>query len=184
MPQAPDLQDVREACLAFPGRFKTLHLATLGRDGEPEASYAPYVADQGRYYVFLSELARHTSNLRESGRCSVLFIESEDEAKHLFARQRLTLLCQARVCARDDRRFEAVMDAFTQRFGRFMDVIRPLQDFHLFELQPLQGAYVAGFARAYTLGGDDLGELRHRNDAGHRTPDGAASQRLQEELAP
>jgi len=184
MPHAPDLQDVREACLAFPERFKTLYLATLGRDGDPEASYAPYVADQGHYYVFLSELARHTANLRESGRCSVLFIESEEQARHLFARQRLTLLCQARVCERDGERFERVMKAFTQRFGRFMDVIRPLQDFHLFELQPLQGAYVAGFARAYTLGGSDLGELRHRNETGHRSPDDTARQRLQEELAP
>ena len=58
-----DLTAVREACRAFPARFQTLQLATVSADGLPEASYAPFVADQGRYWVYLSDLARHTANL-------------------------------------------------------------------------------------------------------------------------
>ena len=51
------LGDVRLACQHFPARFQTLQLGTVAADGQPEASYAPYVADQGRYYVYLSRLA-------------------------------------------------------------------------------------------------------------------------------
>lgn len=179
-----DLSAVRDACRALPARFQTLHLGTVSANGQPEASYAPYVADQGCYYVYLSRLARHASNLRETPRASVLFIEGEEQAKHVFARERLTLACTVTECPRDTLRFEAVLNLFDQRFGKFMQVIRPLQDFGLFELKPVSGSYVAGFARAYVLDGEDLGHIRHRNDEGHQIPSREAEKRLNEELVP
>ena len=168
--------DVRLACQQFPARFQTLQLGTVAADGQPEASYAPYVVDRGRYYVYLSRLARHASNLRETPRASVLFIEGEAEAKHLFSRERLTLACAVTEITRATPRFDAVLDMFDQRFGKFMQVIRPLQDFGLFELKPVSGSYVAGFARAYVLDGEDLGHIRHRNDEGHQSPNREAEQ--------
>lgn len=182
MTPQPDLSGVRDACQAFPRRFLSLNLGTVSADGQPEASYAPYVADQGRYYVYLSSLARHAANLRSVPKASVLFIEGETEAKQVFARERLTLACTVNECPRDTPRFEAVLDLFGERFGKFMQVIRPLQDFGLFELQPISGSYVAGFARAYVLDGTDLGHIRHRNDEGHLSPNGEAQRRLNEEL--
>lgn len=183
MTQDTHLSDVREACRAFPDRFQTLHLGTVSADGQPEASYAPYVADQGHYYVYLSSLARHAANLRATPRASVLFIEGEEQARQVFARERLTLACAVTESPRDTPRFNAVMDLFDQRFGKFMQVIRPLQDFGLFELRPLSGSYVAGFARAYVLDGADLSHIRHRNDEGHQSPNADATQRLSEALA-
>lgn len=170
MSKDSSLDEVRQACRAFPDRFHTLHLATVDTEGQPEASYAPFVADAGHYWVYLSSLARHTRNLRDTARASVLFIEGEAEASHLFARERLTLACHAQEHVRGTPRFETVLDLFGERFGPFMQVIRPLQDFGLFKLQPVSGSYVAGFARAYTLSGDDLGDIHHRNDQGHQRP--------------
>lgn len=184
MTNTTDLLLIREACRAFPQRFKTLYLGTCAGTGQPEASYAPYVADAGKYYVYLSDLARHSGNLRETPQCSVLFIEPENEARHLFARERLTLRCNAREYERGSARFEEVLDHFQARFGKFMEVIRPLQDFRLFELAPVSGSYVAGFAKAYALDGEDLCDIRHRQEQGHRSPDAATAQRLSEELNP
>lgn len=184
MTKTADLHLIREARRAFPQRFKTLYLGTCASNGQPEASYAPYVTEANQYFVYLSDLARHSGNLRDNPRCSVLFIEPENEAKHLFARERLTLSCSARECERGSARFEAVLDQFETRFGKFMEVIRPLQDFRLFELTPVSGSYVAGFARAYALDGQDLGEIRHRQEQGHRSPDAASANRLSEELNP
>lgn len=170
MSEESSLAEVRQACRAFPGRFQTLHLATVGADGQPEASYAPFVSDGERYFVYLSSLAKHSRNLRETARASVLFIEGEADAGHLFARERLTLACGVQEHARGTPRFETVLDHFGERFGQFMQVIRPLQDFGLFELLPVSGSYVAGFARAYTLDGTDLGRVRHRKEQGHQGP--------------
>jgi heme iron utilization protein len=162
MSKDTEMHQVQEACRAFPSQFQTLHLGTVSAQGLPEASYAPFVADAGRYYVYLSELARHTANLRCNGRASVLFIESEAQAKQVFARQRLTLACTALEYPRATAPFERVLDRFEQRFGKLMEVIRPLSDFHLFELTPTSGTYVAGFARAYALDGASAPPQRAR----------------------
>lgn len=175
MTPQPDLNEVLREAQAFPARFQTLHLATCNASAEPEASYSAYVEHEGSYYVYVSELSPHTTNLAESGRCSVLFIESEAETKHLFARRRLTLQCRASECRRDSASFELVMDMFTEKFGGFMSMLRKLEDFHLYQLHPVSGGYVAGFAKAYTLTGEGLSLIRHRQEQGHRSPDKATA---------
>ncbi len=175
MSQSPDLNAVIDECRKFPGQFQSLHLATCNVLGEPEASYTTYVEHEGSYYVYTSELSAHTANLAAWGRCSVLFIESEAQAKHLFARRRLTLQCTAIECHRESLEFEQLMDMFVQKFGSFMAMMRKLADFHLYRLRPQSGAYVAGFAQAYTLTGDGLGEIKHRKEQGHRSPDKATA---------
>lgn len=175
MRHAPDLNAVMDECRKFPGHFQSLHLATCNSAGEPEASYATYVEHEGYYYIYISELSAHTANLAASGCGSVLFIESETEAKHLFARRRLTLQCRAVECRRDSPEFEPLLDMFVQKFGNFMGMMRKLSDFHLYQLRPISGGYVAGFAQAYILEGDGLCEIRHRQEQGHRSPDKATA---------
>lgn len=167
MSNTPELQNVLEESQHFPQQFNSLLLATVNASGRPEASYAPYIKDHGNYYIYVSELSAHTANLSGAARCSVLFIENEAQAKHIFARQRLTLDCSASEVERNSARFNEVMGLFRETFGGFMDMLSGLQDFHLFALTPEQGNYVAGFARAYRLGGDDLSLIQHRNDQGH-----------------
>lgn len=164
-----DLERTLENARHFPAQFQTLHLATCNNTGIPEASYAAYVEYEGSYYIYISELAKHCSNLKENAHASVLFIESEAETKHPFARQRLTLSCTASECERDSQEFEIVMAKFSEKFGNFMDMIARLSDFHLYQLTPEQGNFVAGFAKAFTLTGNDLANITHRNEQGHYT---------------
>ena len=175
--RASKLDAVLEECRQFPEQFHSLHLATCNLQGEPEASYAVYLAEAGDYYVYTSELAVHTANLASSGRCSVMFIENETEAQHLFARRRLTLQCSATECPRDSAAFSVLMDKFINRFGNFMEVLRTLTDFHLYRLHPLRGSYVGGFAKAYSLSGEQLAEIRHRTDK-HRSTDASVAAAL------
>lgn len=164
----PDLAKVYEECRDFHHQFETLLMATCNAQGEADASYAPYIEHLGDYYVYVSELAVHTPNLQRKPQCSVLFIEEESQAKNIFARRRLTLNCQAQVIARNSEAFEQILSLFTIKFGKFMEMLKNLKDFHLFKLHPEKGAYVAGFAQAYTLEGEGLAQIRHRNEVGHR----------------
>lgn len=175
MSQPPDLNLVLAECKQFPSNFETLYIASCNAAGEPEASYAAYIEQDGCYYIYTSELSAHTNNLAETGRCSVLFIESETDAKHLFARRRLTLQCRAIECRRDCAEFESLMKRFVEKFGNFMGMLRKLDDFHLYQLRPESGAYVAGFAQAFTLSGEGLSEINHRKEKGHRSPDMATT---------
>lgn len=172
------LQSIGAEAMAFKSQFQSLQLATSNAQGLPEASYAAYVEQENKFYIYVSELATHCANLRDTGRCSLMFIESEQEAAHLFARKRLTFQCSAQEVSRESTKFEAVMALFYEKFGKFMDVISKLTDFHLIELTPVQGSYVSGFAKAYHLNGQDLMQVTHRNDQGHTAPDKTAQQAL------
>jgi putative heme iron utilization protein len=181
MQETQKLQAVGSEANAFHRQFQSLQLATVSAAGMPEASYATFVEHEHHFYIYVSELAAHCANLQQQGRGSVMFIESEQQASHPFARKRLVLQCTAQEVPRDSATFTQVMDKFHDKFGQFMDVIARLTDFHLYALTPVEGSYVAGFAKAYRLTGQDLSEVAHRNEQGHRPPD-KASQAAMDEL--
>ena len=136
-------------------------MATVDETGEPEASYAPFVRDEGlRFYVYLSELARHTNNLLVTGKASLLWLGEESNGGNPFARRRLVLRCGATRVDRDCAEWASAVARLQQRFGGTMALLRQLGDFHLFRLQALAGTYVLGFGRAYTLSGECLATMQ------------------------
>jgi putative heme iron utilization protein len=150
-------RDTLRECQDLIAALKTLHLATVNAAGEAEASYAPFVARDGFcFFLFLSDLAQHTANIRRSGRASVLLVEAEASAPNVFARRRGVFQCQAELIARDDSRWPGLLAVFEAKFGDIMDVLRSLQDFNLFRLKALEGSYVRGFGQAYRLGKDQM----------------------------
>ena len=169
---APDLANLAAEARAFLARFQTLLMATVSADGAPEASYAPFVRpDDNCFYVYVSGLSRHTSNLNASGRVSVLFIEDERDVKQLFARTRLTFDCRAELIGRETERWQAIMDMFQDRFGNVIELIRPLTDFKLFRLRPQTGIYVKGFAQAYRVNDATIENIEHiRDSTGNTKP--------------
>jgi putative heme iron utilization protein len=168
MKTVPDLQQVLAESRQFPALFESLHLASCDAAGLPRP-VMPLPRACGRLLDLYQRAVGPHGQPGRHGRCSVLFIESEAQAQHLFARRRLTLQCTAHEHERGSERFE-LMDGFEARFGPF-SMLRRLGDFHLYALHPHSGSYVAGFARAYTLQGEDLGEIAHRREQGHRSPD-------------
>lgn len=149
--------DIRAEVRTLIDQRRTLHLATQGKDGEPEASYAPFICDEaGRFYIFVSELTRHTRNLLAHPRLSVLLIEPEAEAQQVFARKRVTYECIAEVVPREDAEWADRLAAFEARFGPVIDMLRSLQDFVLFRLVPQRGTFVKGFGQAYTIDADTI----------------------------
>lgn len=164
----PSLSEILQEARQFHEAHDSLLMAT-SRQNEPVATYAPYVIDdQGRFYIYVSELSAHTPNLMENPRASLLFIEDESKAQHLFGRKRVTYTCAAEPVARDSDSFAMIMDRFKDKHGKFMDMMREMRDFHLFRLTPEHANYVRGFAQAYEFHGDGLQDIRHVNDKGHR----------------
>lgn len=159
--RAIDLEQVAADCREFAQQFQTVQLATASTAGVPEASYAPFYREGRDFYVFLSELSRHARNLLENPRASLLLIENEGDAANLFSRRRLVYQCTCQEVERGGERFEQKMDAFQAKFGNMIGLLRELGDFHLYRITPVTGTYVAGFAKAYELVGEDLGEVRH-----------------------
>lgn len=166
--QAIDLNLVYQEYEQLSQIFDSLLMATVSEEGVPDASYAPYVQSKEDYYVFISELSIHTGNVSKTGQVSVLFIENEDKAQHLFARKRVTLQCETGEIGRGTEQYKNIMTLFSDKFGKFMRLLEENRDFHLYRIRPLKGAYVAGFGRAFKIEGDNLQQIRHVNDMGHK----------------
>lgn len=167
-----DLDAVYKELQLFRAAFSTLSMATCGPDGEPDASYAPYLEVDGDFYVFVSALSTHTANLIETGRVSVLFIEEEATAVHPFVRRRLTFQCRVEEVGRDRDGYEGVLDLFETRFGGLVKTLRGLADFHLLRLHPERGRYVKGFGKAFAIDDVGLARIRHIRQSGRRTVPG------------
>jgi len=159
--QDSDYEIIQREFQALRESLKTVQLATIDSDGNPEASYAPYVWIEQAAYLYLSELARHTTNLKANPAISLLFIEAEKKSRNLFARRRIILRGEAQKISRKSNQFAAIMAEFKCQFGKFIDVIEPLQDFHLFQINPQSGQFIRGFAQAYELAGPGLNEIKH-----------------------
>ncbi len=148
-----DRERLIEQMRTFIGSFKSLHYAVVTPEGLPEVGYAPFVLanDPYAFLVYVSDLAKSARNLKRSGVCTVFFIEAEEQAEEVFARKRVTLVCQAQVIARDEVLWSSYLDQFQEQFGEVVQTLRSLTDFDLIRLVPGQGRYVTGFAQAYSV---------------------------------
>ena len=148
---------------------RSLQLATLGEDGVPYASYAPFAADEASLFVILSDIAIHGLNLLRQPRASVLIIEDEDTAEELFARRRVGYQVTAEELAVGSDGWDDGVTHLAQRHGERPRRLSSLADFRLYRLCPEHGRYVTGFGKAYSLAGGTLAhaEINHLR-VGHR----------------
>jgi len=160
-------EEARADLASLLGSFLSVHLATVDPGGEPNASYAPALIDDGRnFYVYVSALAGHTENLRRTARASVLVIEDETLSAQIFARKRASFSCDASLIERHSESWEARLDDFTDKFGNLVKRLRKMEDFQLFLLAPRSGRLVTGFGRAFDVYGPAMREVRHVGGTG------------------
>lgn len=173
-------QRLREKLLPEIEEFKasrhSLQLATKSASGVPNASYAPYALADDGFYILVSELARHGTNLKVSSDVSVMLVEDESEAKTIFARKRLTFDAHATQVDRESEAFTKGVTALSARFGEMIDSLAVLKDFNLFKLTPHNGLYVKGFGQAFSLTGTELLDVDWKRDGHHGTPNAEQEQ--------
>lgn len=160
-----DTDSAYQDYLALRDQANSALLATLGCDANPEASYAPCIWREGDCFVFLSELASHTQNLKLNPSISLLLIEAETAVANAFSRKRISLFGSAGIVARTDDTYKTVINDFYHRFGDVMKLIEPLADFHLFRIIVQRGRFIRGFGQAYALAGDRFEQLIHIDPA-------------------
>lgn len=151
----------------FIGARKLLNLASLTEDGQPHASTAPFLAADGNFYLFISDLSEHAANLKANSKASVIFNADEGDTKQAFARLRVTFNVAASIIVRELPLWNTRIEQLREKFGPVMDHLKNLEDFHLFELKPSAGRYVKGFGQAYALEGMEKQVALHLKD-GHK----------------
>ncbi len=158
MTGTPELTALQSVCDSLLERQQTLLLATQSETGGADISYAPFVRDGMTFYIYVSQLAKHTQNLITIPKASVMLIEPEADAKNLFARKRLTFDCSVTEIPRLDNQYHRQLDALASKFGSIVEVLRTLPDFRLLALTASRGLFVGGFGQAYVV--DEHGLLQ------------------------
>ena len=140
---------VNEA-VKFISEIGSVVLGTVNTENNPNVTYAPYLRHEDKNYIYISKIGAHYDNLRSNGKLELLFLEDEAKAKAITARQRVRFNARAVFLERDEN-FGKIMDAFEEKAGSTMKVMRDMTDFHLVELVLLEGSFVKGFGQAYTI---------------------------------
>ncbi|MGD1943450.1 MAG: HugZ family protein [Leptolyngbyaceae cyanobacterium] len=152
--------EIQSAYIDFPNRLQSLMLSTISPEGQPQASYTPFVmAGDRTFYIFVSGLSNHTQNLQANAKAGILLIEDEAQAPQIFARQRLMYDCGVVLIDRHDPQWTGLADKFKTRFGNLIDMLRQLPDFQIFKLTPQAGRFVVGFGAAYEIDPANLEQL-------------------------
>ena len=159
----PDPEMINNEVREFRRQHATLILSTCSKEHQPLASYAPFIEDEeGHFYLLLSGLANHSSNLQhheeQNNPVSVLLIEDEQQSRNLFARKRLTYSCDVSVWSREHAQWDTIIEMMQKKLGKTIDLLAGLGDFNLYCLTPGEGNYVRGFGQAYELAQDHLPE--------------------------
>jgi len=156
--------------LPFIAPFQSAVIGTVDAEGFPFSSYAPFVHHGHRFYIFISDIARHSENLKREKKASLFFIEDEALSANIFARKRISLQCDAELIPRDAETFLPVMARFSDKFGEeTISMLMKMADFNLFELTTIGGEATFGFGEAYCVGGVHMESLLPRRDgSGHK----------------
>jgi len=150
--------------------FESTVLATLGSNGYPFNSYAPFYYDAEVVYIFISDIATHAKNMQASPRASAFFIEDESITENIFKRKRISLQCDVNKITREEERFQSIMENFQAKFSEgTLTMLMGMGDFNLYALTPIYGEATFGFGEAYNIGGEKMNQLVTRTgDTGHK----------------
>lgn len=148
----------------FLENIKSLTINSLDENKNPFSSYAPFVKHNHKYYVYLSLIAKHSTNLTQNKIASIFFCEDEKDCKNIFAKKRVSIQCDAIRLEQNTQKEKEILEQFSNKFGNDMiDMLHKMGDFYLFEFTPFYGEAVFGFGKAYTLGGEFFEEFLQRS---------------------
>ena len=153
----------------FLENFKSVVLSTIDEDDLPFTSYAPFIKDNEKYYVYISTMAKHTRNLDANSNIALFFIEDESSCENIFARKRVVLQSTSVKLDRDTDEFNKLISIFEEEHGSTMKMLKTMKDFSIYEFTPNSGEAIFGFGEAYDVGGKYCNELLDRKgQTGHK----------------
>ncbi len=147
--------------------IKSVVLSTLDENNFPFTSYAPYLKNNNKYYFYLSNMAKHSQNLKNNKKASLFFIEDEKNCENLFARKRVVFQAKVEVISKDLPLYNEILNNFEKEHNTIA-VLRKMSDFNLYEANIFYGEAVFGFGKAYEIKGKNFEELIAKKATGHK----------------
>jgi heme oxygenase (biliverdin-IX-beta and delta-forming) len=134
--------------------IRSTRIAALGtlHDGEPNLAMVAYAfaEDFSSFYIHISKLGKHTGDMENDPRVSLLLTETDDRRADPQTLARVSLRGMAEILPREDPTYTQVKNIYLTRFPE-AEQLFSLGDFNLWKITPRGGRFVAGFGRAFNL---------------------------------
>ena len=154
-------EEIIEIFKTFTHDKKSLIVSTSNDNNEPLTNYSPFVENDNKFYICVSSSMPHFENMKTTQKAHVMVLQDENEASHIYARQRLYFGASCKV-VEDEKPIFALFD---QRYGESLSFLQTMKDFKIIELSPKEKSLVLGFGAAYKM--NEQGELENKN-IGHK----------------
>ena len=134
--------------------IRETRIAALGtlHDGEPNLAMVAYsfAEDFSAFYIHVSRLGKHTTDMETDPRVSLLITETDDRRADPQTLARVSIRGTAEILLRIDSGYAQVKQNYLERFPEAEQLLS-LGDFNLWKIMPRSGRFVAGFGRAFNL---------------------------------
>ena len=134
--------------------IRSTRIAALGtlHDGEPNLAMVAYAfaSDYSAFYIHVSKLGKHTTDMENDPRVSLLITETDDRRADPQTLIRTSIRGAAEIVPRTDPSYAHIKNIYLERFPEAHQLFS-LGDFHLWKITPKAGRFVAGFGRAFNL---------------------------------
>jgi heme iron utilization protein len=134
--------------------IRLARIAALGtlHAGEPNLAMVAYAfaKDFSAFYIHVSKLGKHTTDMLDDPRVSLLITETDDRRPDPQTLARLSIRGIAEILPRTDPDYAEIKAIYLARFPEAEQFFQ-LGDFNIWQIQPKGGRFVAGFGRAFNL---------------------------------
>ena len=134
--------------------IRSTRIAALGtlHAGEPNLAMVAYAfaGDFSAFYIHVSRLGKHTTDMENDSRISLLITETDDQRLDPQTLVRVSFRGMAEILPRTNPNYAQVKNIYLQRFPEAEQFFQ-LGDFNIWKITPGGGRFVAGFGRAFNL---------------------------------
>ena len=134
--------------------IRETRVAALGtlHEGEPNLAMVAYsfADDFSAFYIHVSRLGKHTTDMENDPRVSLLIIETDDRRPDPQTLARVSIRGMAEILPRTNPGYAQVKQSYLAHFPE-AEQLFSLGDFNLWKITPKGGRFVAGFGRAFNL---------------------------------
>jgi heme iron utilization protein len=134
--------------------IRSTRIAALGtlHESEPNLAMVAYAFAENFsvFYIHVSKLGKHTTDMENDPRVSLLITETDDRRADPQTFARVSIRGTAAIIPRSDANYSTVKTIYLTRFPE-AEQFFSLGDFNLWKITPKGGRFIAGFGRAFNL---------------------------------
>jgi putative heme iron utilization protein len=113
------------------------------------------------FYIFVSRLSQHTTDMQKNKRVSLLICETDDGRPDPQTLARVSIRGSAEMIENGEPGYTPIKDLYIARFPEAAQLLK-LDDFSFWRIRPKGGRYVAGFAKAYNITAETLQKVSQK----------------------